>query len=506
MTFTPITAGTSPWDTPLNNALSDLQGQTTAHGAATDPHGDRSWATGQFQPQATASVSQLTGASLFYIAHRGSGGEYPEHTMAAYAGVVAAGAGAIEVSVQCSADGVLFCMHDTTLDRMTNSTWTGSHSTWTWAALQQRAKIVGTPLLGPGWANQDIPTVREVLDRFMGKVVIFLEAKTNAAIAPLQALITSYPGSAKSVVWKGYYTNNSFVWAKAHGYATWAYTDAATTMAQMDAVDANVDYWGVPWEATDAQISATVARPGGKTVIVWEVHRRSEVARLTALGVRGIMCSQYQYATGTAAIDRADAFVTQVKSPGIIGAAHSDPTYALKWDTGAGNNVVYLNATSGNSIPMGRQCPVVAGTNGYKITFDMMFPVLPTGTLHAGIYFAASDDSKHTFGAANAVGCYRMEIRPGTGAMQLYTVAPGATSGVQVGADVTTAAMTAGAWASFEAEVNATNVVLRRTDSTGWSGTFANTAYRGGYFGIHNGSLTDVTTLPRWRNVKSPAL
>jgi hypothetical protein len=152
---------------------------------------------------------------------------------------------------------------------------------------------------------------------------------------------------------------------------------------------------------------------------------------------------------------------------------------------------------------------VLPGVNGYKVSYDMMWPLLPLTptTLHAGWYFGEADDSKHTFGVANAVGCYRMEIRPGTGAMQLYTVAPGATSGVQVGADITTSgALVQGTWYTFEFEVNPTSVVLRRTDSTGWSGTRADTTYRGGYLGFHNGSLTDVATLPRFRNVVVTAL
>lgn len=508
MTFTPIQRGKQTWDKDVNDAFQDLQDQQTMHLAADDPHGDRAWAAQQFSLVTPATVDAFLAASNpFFIAHRGSGGEAPELTLAAYEAVVAAGATAIEVSCQVSADGTLFAMHDTTLDRMTNGTWTGSHSTWTWAALLQRAKIVGSPLLGPGWENQDIPTVKQILDRFMGKVVIFIEAKTSQATVPLQNLLLNYPQSARSVVWKMYYTNNSAPWAKAHGYKIWAYTDAATSQAAMDAVDANVDYWGVPWEAADAQLSAVVGRPGGKPVITWEVHRRSEVQRLVNLGVKGIMCSQYLYCTRSLPVATSDQWFSQVKSPGEIGAAHSDPTFALKWDTGAGSAVVYVPKTGGASISLGAFCPAQSGASGYKIQFDMMWPVLPTGTLHAGLYFGAADDAKHTFNLANDTASYRMELRPNSGAMQLYTVASGATGGVQVGSDVTTSgALVAAAWYSYEIEVNATQVILRRTDSTGWSGTFANTAFRGGYLGIHTGSLTDVLTIPRYRNFKIVAI
>lgn len=492
----------------LDSLQTDAEAYTGAaiatHTAAVDPHGDRAYALGQFVPQAQVTIDQLLALDPFYVAHRGGGAAFPEHTIAAWDSAVAAGALAIEVSCHVSADGVLFCMHDTTLDRMTNGTWTGSHSTWTWAQLQQKAKIVSTALLGPGWADQTIPTVREVLDRYMGRVVLFLEAKSSGAVVPLQTMLGHYAGANRSVVWKNYYTSNSLPWAKTNGYKVWAYMDATTTSAQLDAVQANVDYWGIPIDAPDSQFTAVLGRSTFKPVITWPVWRRSErdhVVSLTAGGhhVQGIMCSEFLYVPRTTAIQTASAFSRGIRAPGQIGAAKEDPAYALKFDTV--NSAAYAPATSGNGVVMGNFCPITPGATGYKLTFDMMFPALPSGTLHAGLWFAAASDNKHQFGVANDLGSYRMEFRPNSGAMQLYTVAPGATSGVQVSTDLTTAALTAGQWASLEVEVNATQVTFRRTDSTGWSKTFTDSTYRGLYFGIHNGSLTDTATLPRFRNL-----
>jgi glycerophosphoryl diester phosphodiesterase len=507
MTFQRIEPGLSPWGDAVNDSFQDVQDQITAHVDGTDPHGDRAWAETQFMPTTSIAVDDVVSANPFYIAHRGGGGEAPELTEGAYVNSVGAGMKAVEMSFHLSADGVLFAWHDNDLNRMTNGTWTTNPELWTFAALNQRAKVVGSPLLGPGWADQTIPTAKQLFDRFLGRVVIFAEGKSNNSIPALQQLLLTYPNASESVVWKNYYTNNSFPWARNHGFKVWAYADATTTSAQLDAVEESVDYWGMPWEATDAQISAVVNRPVAKPVIVWEVHRRSEVQRLLGLGVRGIMTPQPLYLTRTTAVCTADQWFSQVKSPGEIGAAHSDPTYALKWDTGVGSNVVYAPATSGNSVSLGCFSPIVRGATGYRISFDMYWPVLPSGTLHAGLYFGAADDAKHSFGVANATGCYRMEIRPNSGAMQLYTVASGATSGVQVGSDVSTSgALSAATWYSYAIEVTATTVKLSRTDSTGWSNTFTTSAYSGDYFGIHTGSLTSTTTLPRYRNLTVTAI
>lgn len=54
------------------------------------------------------------------IAHRGSSGERPEHTLAAYRLALAQGADLIEMDLQLSKDGVLVGLHDVVLDRVTD--------------------------------------------------------------------------------------------------------------------------------------------------------------------------------------------------------------------------------------------------------------------------------------------------------------------------------------------------------------------------------------------------
>jgi glycerophosphoryl diester phosphodiesterase len=52
----------------------------------------------------------------FNIAHRGSNGELPEETAAAYARAIEEGADFIEADVEATKDGHLVCFRDTTLD------------------------------------------------------------------------------------------------------------------------------------------------------------------------------------------------------------------------------------------------------------------------------------------------------------------------------------------------------------------------------------------------------
>ncbi|KAK6925117.1 Glycerophosphodiester phosphodiesterase domain [Dillenia turbinata] len=56
----------------------------------------------------------------YNIAHRGSNGEIPEETAAAYMRAIEEGADFIETDILSSKDGVLICFHDVTLDATTN--------------------------------------------------------------------------------------------------------------------------------------------------------------------------------------------------------------------------------------------------------------------------------------------------------------------------------------------------------------------------------------------------
>ena len=54
---------------------------------------------------------------VLVVAHRGSSGEQPEHTLAAYEAAVAEGADALECDVRLTRDGHLVCVHDRKVNR-----------------------------------------------------------------------------------------------------------------------------------------------------------------------------------------------------------------------------------------------------------------------------------------------------------------------------------------------------------------------------------------------------
>jgi len=69
--------------------------------------------------QAQSPVAGRPGQPLI-IGHRGASAYLPEHTLPAYALAHAQGADLVEPDLVCSRDGVLVCLHDLTLERVTD--------------------------------------------------------------------------------------------------------------------------------------------------------------------------------------------------------------------------------------------------------------------------------------------------------------------------------------------------------------------------------------------------
>ncbi|MFI9194132.1 glycerophosphodiester phosphodiesterase [Streptomyces californicus] len=457
-----------------------------------------------YLPSAVQTVdAYLAGASPSsprFFGHRGGGMVRPEHTLVGYRACAAMGF-ALEVSVNVDASGELWCLHDLTLDRTTYQT--GALNTYTTEEVGQAVLTNGRTLLGPGWTDQRMVPLRQVLDEFLGKIPILLEPKGNDAVVPAQTLLdTYYPHAPRSVIWKAHIGTLSLPWAKSRGYRTWVYLDSNTTDATMDAKDAGgtmVDYWGVSTTFTDQRIQQVVAR--GKPVFAWPVYRRSQVTRLTGLGVVGMMSSDPRYVSTSTPQRTFSRWGLAVKESGGTPTLDYDTAYALVFGEGADVGWVSINALPNQSYGLGTYSPIQGSAAGYRIVFDMKYKVLPGATVHGGFYFGKASDDAYRFGTANTTGGYHVVMRA-SGDMQLYRHTAGVTAGTQVGGTIATTAPVADSPMSFQINVTPTTVELRRTDSTGWTtGAIADSTYRGGYHGLSNGSITDLATRPFWRNL-----
>ncbi|XCM28831.1 glycerophosphodiester phosphodiesterase [Streptomyces parvus] len=290
-------------------------------------------AAGLYLPKALLTVDAFmaqTGTKIF--GHRGAGMVTPEHTEAAYDYAIAHGIQAMELSVNVDSEGQLWCLHDLTLDRTTYNT--GALNTYPSTGIANRVLTNGRVMLGQGWTDQPMVPLRRMLDKYLGKVVLFVEPKGNDAVVPLQNLLaTSYPHANQSVIWKAH-VGTSFVWPKNNGFRTWCYVDDWSSNAVLDGKDSLVDYWGVSTSMSSTRRKEIVAR--GKPVFSWPVYRRSQRAALEADGVVGLMSSDPVYVRGTTAQATASQWDQQVKESGGTPQTDYNTDAALKFSETGG--------------------------------------------------------------------------------------------------------------------------------------------------------------------------
>ena len=133
------------------------------------------------------------------IAHRGASAYAPEHTLAAYQLALDMGADYVEQDLQLTKDGVLVCLHDTTLERTTNveevfperaieievrgeprKVWRVAD--FTLAEIQQ---LDAGSWFDGAFAGARVPTFQEAIDLVKGEAGIYPETKAPEEYAAL---------------------------------------------------------------------------------------------------------------------------------------------------------------------------------------------------------------------------------------------------------------------------------------------------------------------------------
>nr|WP_245837362.1 glycerophosphodiester phosphodiesterase [Virgibacillus phasianinus] len=126
-----------------------------------------------FASSDVTTVSTQKQQQMVNIAHRGASGHAPENTMVAFEKAFEMKADYIEIDVQMTKDGKLVIIHDTTVDRTTDGT--GNVGDFTLNELQQ---LDAGSWFGKEFAGVKIPTFKEVLDAYRGKIGILIELKS----------------------------------------------------------------------------------------------------------------------------------------------------------------------------------------------------------------------------------------------------------------------------------------------------------------------------------------
>lgn len=125
------------------------------------------------------------------VAHRGASAYAPEHTLAAYELAIEQGADYVEQDLQVTKDGVLVCLHDTTLERTTNvedvfpsrftEETTGAAKVKRWHVtdftVAEIKRLDAGSWFDPKFKGAQVPTWAEAIRSIRGRAGLYPETK-----------------------------------------------------------------------------------------------------------------------------------------------------------------------------------------------------------------------------------------------------------------------------------------------------------------------------------------
>lgn len=154
----------------------------------------RSWIECLFLAVAMNTAAQ----DIEIVVHRGANALAPENTIASTDSALKYGAKWIEVDVRKSKDGVLFNLHDETLDRTTNGKGLLSDM-----LAEDVRKLDAGSWFGPQFEGTPLPSIAEMLDYLKDKAYVFFDVKRGTPIPSLVKLVREKGFADKSFFWFG---------------------------------------------------------------------------------------------------------------------------------------------------------------------------------------------------------------------------------------------------------------------------------------------------------------
>lgn len=230
------------------------------------------------------------------IAHRGGGALEPEETAEAMDNAVALGADVLELDVHRTADGVVVCMHDDTVDRTTNGT--GKIKEMTYSEL--RALDAGFKFSRDGatfprrGAGVVVPTLEELLKRHPTKPFsVELKQSSPSIVDDVVSVLRATGATSRVVVASFSDVAIAEMRQKAPEVATSLSAGEMVTFNALEAADeatyrAPGQFLQAPVNAVTAE-SLALARRLGLRVQVWTVNDRATMDTMLELGVDGVM-------------------------------------------------------------------------------------------------------------------------------------------------------------------------------------------------------------------------
>lgn len=143
-----------------------------------------------------AAQGRPSSEDIEVVVHRGANFLAPENTLPSARAALKYGAEWIELDVRKSKDGVLYNLHDETLDRTTDG-----HGPIHLVTSSEIERLDAGSWFGPAFRGLKVPRIETMLDSLKGKANVFFDVKKGTPVADLVKLVRT----------KGF-EKNSFFW------------------------------------------------------------------------------------------------------------------------------------------------------------------------------------------------------------------------------------------------------------------------------------------------------
>ncbi|MFE5514448.1 glycerophosphodiester phosphodiesterase [Streptomyces sp. NPDC056529] len=432
-----------------------------------------------------------------WIAHRGAAFLAPENTIEAVRMSAALNADAVEIDVYKVADGGLFVMHDTTVDRTSNISGNTASLT-TPAAL--RGRIDAGSWFANSWPSDlRIPLFADVLADVGGTIPIIVHCNNSGsgAAAVAEILRQEMEQAVCIMAWG----ESELIAARAAGIPTVLLDSDGILSGQTYAglLAAGTGYLGVDYSQTSAA-TIQAAAAAGLRVMAYTVNRRAHYAALPQDGsVWAVISDDPWYVRGTGPMRTTSLFGAGTFFHGMPGISDVgdyrgffQPGSPAWWGLDA-VTAGPPDARNGGYSSVGHHYlgPLPAE---FAMDFDFILDGVdyPSASLQVmlGLGDLQYDDQG---GTANPNG-YNILIRQ-SGTIDVYRVTSGTPTKIGT---LATAAISLGTTQHLRIQVTATQIIVTRTDAAAPNSlTVTNSSYRGGMypsFGIRDARA-------RWANV-----
>ena len=404
-------------------------------------------------------------------AHRLGPLVYGEETIASADRCVTAGVKVLETDFGPTSDDEFVLMHDSTIDRTT--TGSGTLSALTGAQVQAYRVDLQTDefqINSSAYADQRIPTVDELVNRYRGTAVLVMEPKT-AGYATTLGPIWRKAGLLDTIIIQSSSQAECEAW-KAQGFVTMLLS--FTTIADLTPVTAA----GIEWIAypmtgvgTAPQLSAiTAAKAAGFKVATFTHLRKVEVDAALAAGSDMPMTdSPIQGLPRTAPFRTSVSFADGTYPEGVICAATFTQSIT--------NGLLHASTYGGGAEPahmIGALGPITSTDFTVSATFRNVAASVTSGNdVWASVCVFGPGD--HYYKRTGSVITGYQAILRYSGSLQLYGF--NGTSPAQIGSTVSTGALSVATDYTLTLRITPTHVIVTRVD-TAHSVNQAHATYR----------------------------